>query len=66
MPEHLELHELAHDLTQPSYVSRFLRSCTAPYLGIVLATLSSLFFSLCSVIVREMVDVNPIELASYR
>lgn len=39
---------------------------TCPYLGILLATLSSLFFSLCSVIVKYSVDIHPMELASFR
>lgn len=37
-----------------------------PYLGLVLATLSSLFFSLCSVIVKGLVHVHPMELAACR
>lgn len=37
-----------------------------PYIGILLATLSSLFFSLCSVIVKWMVHVDPMELAVCR
>lgn len=37
-----------------------------PYFGIILATISSLFFSLCSVIVKWMVDVDPMELAVCR
>lgn len=36
------------------------------YLGLILATLSSLFFSLCSVIVKSLTDVNAIELAMFR
>lgn len=36
------------------------------YLGIIFATLSSLFFSLCSVIVKSLTDINPIELAMFR
>lgn len=39
---------------------------TRPILGILLATLSSLFFSLCSVIVKGMTDINIIELAMFR
>lgn len=45
---------------------RMLRCCKCPYLGLILATLSSLFFSLCSVIVKWMVDVDPMALAAYR
>lgn len=37
-----------------------------PYIGILLATISSLFFSLCSVIVKWMVNVDPMELAVCR
>ncbi|KAF4531657.1 hypothetical protein B566_EDAN018104 [Ephemera danica] len=40
--------------------------CCVPYLGIVLATVSSLFFSLCSVIVKMLVNVHPMELATCR
>lgn len=36
------------------------------YLGILLATLSSFFFSLCSAIVKGMQDLSPIELAFFR
>lgn len=64
--EHLELRQLVGGSTYAEYRKRWLRSCSCSYLGIMLATLSSLFFSLCSVIVKGMVDVNPIELASYR
>lgn len=37
-----------------------------PYFGVLLATLSSLFFSLCSVIVKGLSEINPIELAMFR
>lgn len=37
-----------------------------PYLGITLATISSFFFSLSSVIVKWMVNVHPMELAACR
>jgi len=40
--------------------------CRCPYLGLLLASISSLFFSLCSVIVKWMVDVDPMELAFCR
>jgi len=68
MPENLELQQLVdgeqeYKSTQERY--SWIR-CTCPYLGIMLATLSSLFFSLCSVIVKGLVDVNPMELASFR
>lgn len=72
MSELMELHQLvdSEDGESPSQQSRLYRwlmtcySCS--YLGIVLATMSSFFFSLCSVIVKQLVDINPIELASFR
>lgn len=72
MPENLELQQLVNGASsfrcyRPRII--FLSLCSSlncPYLGIMLATLSSLFFSLCSVIVKGLVDINPIELASYR
>ncbi|XP_012269778.1 solute carrier family 35 member G1 [Athalia rosae] len=71
MPEHLELQHLvdgdgdceAASRHRKSSISRC-RSC--PYLGLMLAALSSLFFSLCSVIVKGLVEVNPMELAAFR
>ena len=73
MSELLELHQLvdseadAHHIVRRSKTYEFVQSCySCPFLGILLATLSSLFFSLCSVIVKELVDINPIELASFR
>ncbi|XP_034488303.1 solute carrier family 35 member G1 [Drosophila innubila] len=70
MPENLELHQFVDgtrtgDLSN-QWVERLKRRANCPYLGIILATLSSLFFSLCSVIVKGLVDVNPMELASFR
>ncbi|KAH8419152.1 hypothetical protein KR222_006823 [Zaprionus bogoriensis] len=70
MPENLELHQFVEG-TRPSdrsiqWIERVKRRANCPYLGIILATLSSLFFSLCSVIVKGLVDVNPMELASFR
>ncbi|XP_064556424.1 solute carrier family 35 member G1 [Drosophila montana] len=70
MPENLELHQFV-DGTRPGDISnqwleRLKTRVNCPYLGIILATLSSLFFSLCSVIVKGLVDVNPMELASFR
>ncbi|KAK7873131.1 hypothetical protein R5R35_006357 [Gryllus longicercus] len=47
-------------------VARTLCCRPCPYLGLLLATLSSLFFSLCSVIVKWLVDVHPMELAACR
>lgn len=72
MSELLELHQLVDSEassihSRPKNVFNLVSKCYAcPFLGIVLATLSSLFFSLCSVIVKELVDINPIELASFR
>lgn len=72
MSEHLELHQLVDRTNHRRFRSPFTRiaaaikSCSFPHLGIMLAALSSLFFSLCSVIVKGLVDVNPMELASFR
>lgn len=67
MPENLELQQLVDDeqedepqIKEPRYL------CRCPYLGLILATLSSLFFSLCSVIVKWMTDIDPMALAAYR
>lgn len=68
MSESLELQQLVDDeededikFQQPNHKCR-----KYPYLGIILATLSALFFSLCSAIVKWMSDVNPMALAAYR
>lgn len=68
MPENLEIQQLVEDeyeddtkIHRPNS-----KNCKCPYLGLILATLSSLFFSLCSVIVKWMTDVNPMALAAYR
>lgn len=66
MPERLELQQLVDISADRNYGQRLLRKISCPYLGIILATLSSLFFSLCSVIVKGLVDVNPMELAIFR
>ncbi|XP_058451308.1 solute carrier family 35 member G1 [Malaya genurostris] len=69
MPEHLELQQLVGGVLQGSVRHQSLfpwSQCSCPYLGIILATISSLFFSLCSVIVKGLVDINPIELATFR
>lgn len=68
MPENLELQQLVDEDLDDEPKVRNPRSqlCYCPYLGLVLATLSSLFFSLCSVIVKWMTDVDPIALAAYR
>lgn len=56
-----------HRSYEPLQWRRLLRRCSqCSSLGILLATLSSLFFSLSSVIVKGLVDVHPVELASYR
>lgn len=70
MTENLELHQFV-DGTRTGelsnqWIERLKMRANCPYLGIILATLSSLFFSLCSVIVKGLVDVNPMELASFR
>lgn len=75
MPEHLELQHLVElsstrddgaDISLNLYENRrpLLKRC--PFLGLMLATLSSLFFSLCSVIVKGLVSVDPMELAAFR
>lgn len=72
MSELLELHQLVESeggihRGRRSKAYDFMSNCySCPFLGILLATLSSFFFSLCSVIVKELVDINPIELASFR
>lgn len=72
MSELLELHQLVDSETGSHRIRRskayeLMQTCYSfPFLGILLATLSSFFFSLCSVIVKELVDINPIELASFR
>ncbi|XP_053695866.1 solute carrier family 35 member G1 [Sabethes cyaneus] len=68
MPEHLELQQLVGGVLQSSVRRQTFpwARCSCPYLGIILATISSLFFSLCSVIVKGLVDINPIELATFR
>lgn len=68
MPENLELQQLVDDdyEDEPKIRQPKSKRCGCPYLGLILATLSSLFFSLCSVIVKWMVDVDPMALAAYR
>lgn len=71
MSEHVEMQHLVdvdmennttnHD---KKFSNLLCKSC--PYMGLVLATLSSLFFSLCSVIVKSLVEINPTELAIFR
>lgn len=71
MSEHMELQQLMDVGSVAHYKSNILNwlqstAFKCPYLGILLATLSSLFFSLCSVIVKKLVDINPMELAMFR
>lgn len=73
MTQHVELQELvergsAEELRprRRSILSRMRLEFQCPYLGLVLATISSLFFSLCSVIVKWMVEIDPMELAACR
>lgn len=71
MPRTFELQKLVGGVRQRngqdiSYLELLKSKCVCPYMGIMLAALSSLFFSLCSVIVKGLVDVDPIELASFR
>ncbi|ENN72564.1 hypothetical protein YQE_10904, partial [Dendroctonus ponderosae] len=68
MSDSIELQHLAED--DGDEVLRFeqpkQRCRKYPYLGLVLAALSAMFFSLCSAIVKWMSDVNPVALAAYR
>lgn len=67
MPEHLELQQLVINDSSSRNYRRILRGwMKCPYLGLIFATISSLFFSLCSVIVKSSVNLNPVELASFR
>ncbi|KAL7293644.1 solute carrier family 35 member G1 [Trichogramma pretiosum] len=71
MPENVELQHLVDadiECQNPPRQSNIsLPKCkTCPYLGLILATVSSLFFSLCSVIVKYLVNINPMELAAFR
>ncbi|XP_011698104.1 PREDICTED: solute carrier family 35 member G1 [Wasmannia auropunctata] len=71
MSEHVELQHLVdvdveNNTTnhKKKFSIKLCKSC--PYMGLVLATLSSLFFSLCSVIVKSLVEINPTEMAIFR
>lgn len=73
MPEHLELQQLVDlsagsgDETIPNLNENkrpLLKR--VPYLGLMLAALSSFFFSLCSVTVKLLVTIEPMELAMFR
>lgn len=63
MSEHVELQHLVDDdefqsTSQYSKLHKKVYKKSCPYLGLILATLSSLFFSLCSVIVKGLVEVK--------
>ena len=62
MREHVELqHLVENDIecqTNPENTLKMPKHKSYPYLGLILATLSSLFFSLCSVIVKGLVEVS--------
>lgn len=64
--QHLVDADMENNTTNPKrkFSILFCKSC--PYMGLVLATLSSLFFSLCSVIVKSLVEINPTEMAIFR
>lgn len=71
MGEGLELRQLVtnnefEEEQQPVFSQAEVKYDKWPYIGIVLAAISSLFFSLCSVIVKWMVNVDPMELAMCR
>ncbi|CAG9830679.1 unnamed protein product [Diabrotica balteata] len=67
MSENVELQQLVdEDFEEEFKIQEPKPCCRCPYLGLILATLSSLFFSLCSVIVKWMTDVHPMALAAYR
>ncbi|XP_066255664.1 solute carrier family 35 member G1 [Euwallacea similis] len=68
MSESLELQQLVDDEAEEDIKFHRPRpKCRKyPCLGIILATLSALFFSLCSAIVKWMSDVDPMALAAYR
>ncbi|OWR47800.1 putative Transmembrane protein [Danaus plexippus plexippus] len=73
MSEHLELQHLVDlsvgsgDESMPNLLeNRRPLSKRCPYLGLMLAMLSSLFFSLCSVIVKSLVNIDPMQLAMFR
>lgn len=65
--ETLELQNLSTTIMSDRQKLHSTSSATRPpYFGVLLATLSSLFFSLCSVIVKGLSEINPIELAMFR
>lgn len=66
--DHLEMRLLDEDTRDEDteVTHRDIRANSYPYLGLVLACISSLFFSLCSVIVKWLTSVHPMELATCR
>lgn len=58
-PKTIELHAKSSVDNKSATTSR-------PYRGILLATLSAIFFSICSVVVKYLDDIDPIQLAAYR
>lgn len=66
MGENLELQQLVDEEAEEEIIMSQPKTCGCPYLGLILATLSSLFFSLCSVIVKWMTEVDPMALAAFR
>lgn len=64
--ENLELQQLVDEENEEELRIRQPKTPCCPYLGLILATLSSLFFSLCSVIVKWMTDIDPMALAAFR
>lgn len=64
--QHLVDADMENNTTNPKRKFSILLCKSCPYMGLVLATLSSLFFSLCSVIVKSLVEINPTEMAIFR
>lgn len=65
--DHLEMRLLDDDSRdEEETVKRNPQVKSYPYLGLILACISSLFFSLCSVIVKWLKNVHPMELAACR
>lgn len=65
--DHLEMRLLDDDSRdEEDTAKRNSQVKSYPYLGLILACISSLFFSLCSVIVKWLKNVHPMELAACR
>lgn len=66
--DHLEMRLLDEETRDEDneVTHRGIKVNSYPYLGLVLACISSLFFSLCSVIVKWLTNVHPMELATCR